>query len=186
MLRRVFFAINPPSFVVKELLLWKNEFSDFLTHGVKWARKENLHITVDFVGAIREKKLSELISLVDEFNYPSFKVELNKISYFPPQKKDAKMIWAIGRSEKLKKMSVALRKIRESGDLQEEFIPHITLGRIKKWEFRKIDFNEIPEINEDINLGFSVKSFDLMESKMKRGEIVYEKIKTFYLQDNGK
>ena len=45
------------------------------------------------------------------------------------------------------------------------FIPHITLARILEMEFRKFDLDERPEINEDIDLVFTVESIEVMESR---------------------
>ena len=53
------------------------------------------------------------------------------------------------------------------------FSPHITLGRIKTWQLRQIDPEERPEINEDIDLTFEVKSIEIMESRLKRGGVEY-------------
>ena len=53
------------------------------------------------------------------------------------------------------------------------FIPHITLARIKEMEFKNFDLDERPEINEDIDLVFTVESIEVMESELKRGGPVY-------------
>lgn len=47
--------------------------------------------------------------------------------------------------------------------------PHITLGRLKSWEFRAIEPEARPEVNEEINLSFEVNSIDVMESELKKG-----------------
>jgi len=61
------------------------------------------------------------------------------------------MIWATG--EKIKEFNL---------------FPHINLGRIKTWQFRQIEPEERPEINENINLSFEVNSIEIMESRLKR------------------
>jgi len=62
------------------------------------------------------------------------------------------MVWVVG--EKIKEFNTT---------------PHITLGRIKTWQFRQIEPEERPEINEDIDLTFEVKSIEIMESQLKKG-----------------
>ena len=49
------------------------------------------------------------------------------------------------------------------------FSPHLTLGRIREWEFRQIDPEERPEVETDISLSFEVNSIEVMESQLKRG-----------------
>ncbi len=66
------------------------------------------------------------------------------------------MIWVVG--EKIEELN---------------FSPHITLGRIRTWEFRRIEPEERPEVNEEINLNFEVNSIEVMESTLKRGGAEY-------------
>ncbi len=66
---------------------------------------------------------------------------------------------------------------------EKEFIPHITLARIKSWEFRKMPLASIPEVDEEINLSIPVSSFVLMESKLEKGGPVYEVISKFELYE---
>ena len=53
------------------------------------------------------------------------------------------------------------------------FAFHITLARISSWGFRAIEPEERPEINESLDLAFSVESIEVMESEMKRNGPVY-------------
>ena len=46
--------------------------------------------------------------------------------------------------------------------------PHITLGRIKLWEFRQIEPEERPDVSREIDLVFEVNSIEVMESQLKR------------------
>jgi len=57
-----------------------------------------------------------------------------------------------------------------TGERVKEFnlSPHITLGRIKTWQFRQIEPEERSEINEDIDLDFEVNSIEIMESQLKK------------------
>jgi len=51
--------------------------------------------------------------------------------------------------------------------------PHITLGRIRQWEWRRIDPEEIPEINENISLILNVDSIEIMQSRLNQGGSKY-------------
>ena len=89
-----------------------------------------------------------------------------------------KMVWAQGeKSDKLSDLREDLQeclldriKFRPE---EKNFSPHITLARIKEWEFRAIEPEERPEINEDIDLVFTAESIEVMESELKRGGPVY-------------
>ena len=150
MKRRIFIAINLPKNIKNELVKYQEKWPDL---PIKWTKKENLHITLDFAGKIND---DELLGIIDKTKkmaekVSSFPVNLNKIHYGPPDKSPPRMIWVTG--EKI-----------ESMDLK----PHITLGRIRQWEWRKIEPEEIPEINEDISLTFKANSIDIMESQLSQ------------------
>lgn len=146
--RRIFIAINLPENVKKELSSFQTKWQAL---PIRWTKKENLHITLDFIGNINDDELLEVIKktknkLAEVF---PFSVNLNNICYGPLDKLPPRMIWAIG--EKIENM-----------DLK----PHITLGRIRQWEWRRMDPEEMPEINEDISLVFNVDSIEIMQSQL--------------------
>jgi 2'-5' RNA ligase len=53
------------------------------------------------------------------------------------------------------------------------YAPHITLGRIRQWEFRQIELEERPQVEEEISLSFEINSIEVMESELKRGGAEY-------------
>jgi 2'-5' RNA ligase len=63
-----------------------------------------------------------------------------------------------------------------------EFLPHITLGRIREWQWRQIDVEERPLIEKDISINFKVISIDVMESQLKRTGAEYSILKSFSLK----
>ena len=88
------------------------------------------------------------------------------------------MIWTVGeRVYELAELKEDLQELLvEKVSYRPEhkgFVPHITLARIKEWEFKKIEPDERSEVNEDIDLVFTVESIEVMESQLKRGGPVY-------------
>jgi len=92
-----------------------------------------------------------------------------------------RMVWAEGEKSmelgKLQKdleislFSSSIKSLKEPES--RPYTPHITLGRIRQWEFRQIEPEERPEVNEDISLNFEVNSIEVMESELKRGGAEY-------------
>ncbi|MDP2910533.1 MAG: hypothetical protein Q8N58_01975, partial [bacterium] len=62
-----------------------------------------------------------------------------------------------------------------------EFAFHITLARISQWAWQRIEPEERPEINEDINLNFPVNSIEIMESILKKGGPEYVILESYNL-----
>ena len=90
-----------------------------------------------------------------------------------------KLVWVNGeKSEELTDLKADLQeylleKVAFRPDIVKGFIPHITLARIKEMEFKNFDLDERPEVNEDLDLFFTVESIEVMESELKRGGPVY-------------
>jgi len=101
---------------------------------------------------------------------------LGKICYGPPKKMPPRLVWVEGEeSEELGKIQKDLENsllacsIKGMEIENRLWIPHITLGRIRTWEFRQIEPEERPEIDEDIDLSFELNSIEVMESQLKKG-----------------
>ncbi|MDP3996027.1 MAG: 2'-5' RNA ligase family protein, partial [bacterium] len=124
MKRRIFVAINLPEKVKNKLAEYRDKWPEL---PVRWTKKENLHITLEFLGYLTDEELIELLQKTKEIasEKESFDIHLNKICYGPIDKKPPKeskiprMVWVVG--EKLKEFNLS---------------PHITLGRLKTWQWR--------------------------------------------------
>jgi 2'-5' RNA ligase len=44
---------------------------------------------------------------------------------------------------------------------------HVTLGRVKAWQWAKMEEEERPEIKKEISFVFEVSSIEVMESKLR-------------------
>lgn len=211
---RVFIAINLPVEVKRELASYYEKWPEL---PAKWTPKDNLHITLEFLGDLTDVEVGEACIIVKEVaeRHNSFTINLNKVLYGPPRLRSGqapRLVWAEGeKSEELAELredlqeslleKIAFRSDEIRRDLPSTtfapnslhneklflannhpnsaehlkrksgagFTPHITLARIIEWEFRKFDLDERPEINEEIDLPFTVESIEVMESELKRG-----------------
>ena len=164
---RIFIAINLPEDIKRKLADFRKNWPEL---PIRWTKPNNLHITLDFLGYLADEELAEICKIAKEVaskNSPFF-VKLNKICYGPIDKKPPRMIWVVG--EKSQEFSALRNDLDRSLSVSEkrEFSPHITLGRINQWEWKRIEPEERPEVNEDISLNFSVDSIEVMESVLKR------------------
>ena len=187
MKRRIFIAINLPNNIKKQLGLYKDKWQDL---PARWTSLNNLHITLEFLGDLTDEELGEVCVVVKEVakRHGSFSINLDKVLYGPLGKIPPKMIWAIG--EKLDELSdlkedlqeFLLEKIAFRPGLKS-FSPHITLARINEWEWKKIEPEERPEVNENIENVFTVESIEVMESVLKRGGPEYTIVESHSLKD---
>ncbi|MFH1968180.1 MAG: RNA 2',3'-cyclic phosphodiesterase [bacterium] len=184
---RVFIAINLPEDIKKALSKYGEKFAEL---PAKWITKDNLHVTLVFLGDLTDQEIVDVCSIVGEVArlHSSLSVNLNKVLYGPTNKMPPKMVWAEGeKSEELAELKNDLQEeLLEAVNFRPEkkgFTPHVTLARIKEWEFKKIEPEERPEVNENIDLVFTVESIEVMESVLKKGGPVYGILESRELKD---
>ncbi|XOB42332.1 MAG: RNA 2',3'-cyclic phosphodiesterase [Candidatus Nealsonbacteria bacterium] len=184
MRHRLFIAVNLPEKIKKKL----NDFQFKWTElPAKWTKKQNLHITLVFLGYIKDPEIPEILRITEEVGkkHNAFLIKLNKICYGPP-KKTPRMVWAMGEvSKELGELKKDLEILLSNASLKKEarpYSPHITLSRIRQWQFRQIDEEERPVIDESINLGFEVNSIEIMESQLKRTGAEYSMLQSIVLK----
>jgi 2'-5' RNA ligase len=125
---------------------------------------------------VANEELPEICQIIREAalkNKP-FSIKLKNIIYGPPGKKPPRMVWAEGeKSQELGKLQGDLENslfnsLNKAENKGRPYAPHITLGRIKTWEWKRIEPEERHEVNQEINLNFEVNSIEIMESFLKR------------------
>ena len=186
-MHRIFIAINLPEKVKTELEKLEKEieslFPPKLNRGMfRWVKKENLHITLLFIGSVRDEEIPKISQIVKDIaqSQKPFSLRIEKVSYGPPKKIPPRLIWVeVGRKPELSEIAKKLKKeMAESGILrkveQREFSPHITLARIKSFWWKRIEPEERPEIEREIALDFEVNSIEIMESKLKKTGAEYQ------------
>lgn len=186
---RIFIAINLPADIKKVLDRYQAKYPEL---PAKWMSQSNMHITLEFLGDLTDQEIGDTCRIAKEVaqKHSAFSINLNSVSYGPKNKMPPKMIWVNGeKSKELAELkndlqNSLLESVRFAPDVQslpagrQEFTPHITLARISEWQFRSIEPEEVPEINEGLDLMFTVESIEVMESINKRGGPVYETLES--------
>ncbi|KPJ56560.1 hypothetical protein AMJ49_04595 [Parcubacteria bacterium DG_74_2] len=188
MRHRIFVAINLPEGIKKGISSYQDKWPEL---PVRWVKPENLHITLAFLGYLPDEELMEVFKITKEVakKHNPFSINLTKICYGPPKKMPPRMVWAEGEKSKgLAELQIDLENSLTGSKVSFEpekraFKPHITFGRIRRWEFRQIEPDERPEVNEDISLIFDVNSIEVMESQLKRGGAEYTILESFNLKE---
>ncbi len=90
-----------------------------------------------------------------------------------PKLRSPRYIWAGGQANseasKLKKdLEDALFESIKFKIDKNSFTAHVTLARIKDWEWRAIEPEERPEVSQSLDATFTVESIEVMESELTR------------------
>ncbi len=200
MKKRIFISINFPEKIKNSLFTEQQEidrsFSYFCGNSpIKWTEKENLHITLFFIGYLEINDLPEVFKIVENIasRFEPFDIKLKDIVYAPKGKIPPKMVWVNGeQSQELGQLQKSLETALLSNSkiileteegINKNFSPHITLGRIIQWQWSRLEPEEVPELNKDFSKDFSVNSIEIMESELKRGGAKYAILKSFNLKN---
>jgi|TARA_Y100000310_G_scaffold329325_1_gene398937 2'-5' RNA ligase len=179
MLHRIFLAINLPEKAKATLCNYQEKLPEL---PAKWTKQENLHVTLLFLGNTSEKELEELQKLVQQTaeEHKQFSLSFTKLAYGPTPKQP-RMIWAIGKSSK--ELLLLQKDLMNALGYQKEhpLSLHITLARLKEWELRQMEPEELPLVQEELDLEIPVSAIDIMESKLKRGGAEYTIVKSMPL-----
>jgi 2'-5' RNA ligase len=193
--KRIFIAINFSDKIKNKLAEYQQKIEQKFAYScdscpIKWTKKNNLHITLLFLGLVDDVEIPDLFKVVEKAisDIEIFDLNIEKLSYGPIGKENPKMVWAnIEKNDALIELqNMIQRNIIDMGynaEIDKKFTPHITIGRITQWQFRRIELEEVPEIEEPIGIGFSVQSIELMESFMNRGSSEYCVLKSISLKE---
>lgn len=155
---RLFFAIDLDDFLKEKLLKKASQFQN-IRH-FRWTKKENLHLTLLFLGYLNEDRLPKLVQVSEKVfkNFQPFILEFEDIR-LAPSANSARMIWATLKNSPIiehlrKELEKAL--ITEGINFPEENRElkwHITLARFpsQKVKDQKLIFKEKLKVQE-INL----------------------------------
>jgi 2'-5' RNA ligase len=132
---------------------------------------DNLHLTLIFLGEIRESAMGDIKKIIDNIESSSFTLTINGVGKFKRAGGDIFFL-SLQKSQELIRLHSELMNLRSLGIFVEEreYTPHLTLGRevVMKNGFDTEKFiKEIPEITVE------VKSVELMKSERIKGVLTY-------------
>ena len=178
---RAFVAVFPPLEVRKTALSGALEAVRRSGDKVRWTRPENVHLTLKFLGDIREEALNDLCAALEETcgHHAPFDVGLTGLGAFPSERR-ARILWAGvgGGSERLCSLATDVDAAFAPLGFEREgrrYVPHLTLGRVRG---RPASF-ELSRAS--VNLSFRARRAELVESTLTEEGAVYRTVEAFAL-----
>jgi 2'-5' RNA ligase len=144
--------------------------------GVKLVEKENLHLTMHFLGEIDEAMKDKVINAMDKLSCRKFEMSCEGVGAFPSNNY-IRVIWVGAEAPELKQIYDQLgTEFAQLGFKQEQFSPHITLARVKFLKDKK-KLSEFLEENEGLELGeCKVEGVFLKKSTLTPKGPIYETV----------
>lgn len=133
------------------------------------------HCTLKFLGDVNENQLDLIKERLSSIKFKPFKVELSPLGVFPNENY-IRVLWVGLKGKILELQHQVDASLVGLFDKEKDFVPHLTLGRVKFLE-NKTKFKEKLSVN--VEGEFVVKEFKLMKSELTKTGAVYEVLKTY-------
>jgi len=176
---RLFIAALIPEEIRKQLLKYINSLKSDID-GVRWEKSDKLHITLKFLGDVEESNLDNITNLLRRLVEESSpcKFEISEFGGFPNLNNPKVLYMGLSENREFSEFQKKLDQgLSELGFEKESrrFIPHITLGRVKK----KINMKSSPVINQS---SFEIVDIGLIKSEQRPKGSVYTPVKIYKLE----
>jgi len=134
---RLFTAIPLPELVRNQLGLLQSGLQ-----GARWIKPENIHLTLRFVGEVRNDLASDIDMALAEISAPGFELALDDIGSFSHGKQPHSLWAGVSKSEPLMHLQAKIESALVRTGLEPEtrkFSPHVTIARLKEMRPNRIE-----------------------------------------------
>ena len=181
---RSFLAVEIPLSNKEKILKLINSFNEKSDSLIKWVSKDNLHITLKFIGELNtdhistiQKSLTERLSSV-----PAFDMHINGLGVFPNSRKPRIFWLGFDQNKNLERIVSSIENCAVNLGYEADdkpFSPHLTIGRARRdissgdlISFTKNFQNHKLEVIPD----FKVSHVTLFKSELTREGPLYSQL----------
>ena len=183
---RIFIGLDLSGYLMNVIPMIRSTIED-KKQLVNWISGKNLHLTLSFIGDIDSEKIANLEEQLNSISaLDSFDIVINGTGIFPSEK-NPKILWLDIEKGKQQLIDVQnnIEKIAipfKSNIKNEEYIPHITIGRIKNVN-KNLNFDLSTFLNAVYSsIKIPVKTIYLFKSELLESRAVYSIISQYSLK----
>lgn len=175
---RTFIAIDIPEEIKEKIIDIQKKLPEFKG---KLTERENLHLTLKFLGEVDENKIEKIKEKLREIKFNPFKTEIDSLGVFDNRKshkyEQSLIVWLhMKNCDALQEQIDS--KLERLFEKEKRFMSHLTIARVKSVKNKK-DFTEkLYKINVP-KMNFYVDSFILKESKLTEKSSIYKDIEIY-------
>jgi len=182
---RIFVGLDLSGYLLNTIPMIRSTIPD-KKQFINWVSGRNLHLTLSFLGGIELEKITVLKEELRKISKgQSFEITINSTGSFS-YKENRKVLWLgidKGRTELVNIQSnieSITSSFKDSDIIEEEFIPHITIGRIKS-SSKNFDLSTFSNaVYSDIKI--PIKKVYLFKSQMSEKGVEYSIISEYSLK----
>jgi len=179
---RCFIAIDLPAEIKEELLKIQESIPKDIAK-FKLVERENLHLTMRFLGEISDGDIAQVKEALKSLSYKKFTASLNNMGTFPSIDY-VKVVWVGLEPEvQIKELRDKIEKALANSGLptDERFEAHLTLARVKSIKDKAAFAKKVKNIQAK-PLSFDITSVKLKKSTLTEHGPIYEDVAEFKLK----
>ncbi len=187
---RVFIALRLPKQLQESLSDLQNRMQ-IPSRAVKWVEKDNIHLTLRFLGEIEQDQLQPIKNILDNIarKYTGFNITMDNLGVFPGIK-EPRILWvgiANGHNEIKSIVEDLNANLAELGFNSENnpFLPHITIARLRQEKINSSLTQELELLQKQLTLNkaeFYIDRIVLLQSTLTRQGPIYEDLNEINLR----
>lgn len=184
---RAFVAIPLDRAVRERIAEVQSELGKTLS-GIRWTGRENLHLTLKFLGGVEDEKVAPIAAALAEALRPisPFSLLCRGLGVFPDIRKP-RVLWAGLEGAPLGKIAASIEAAAQSLGFEREkreFKPHLTIGRWREFGGGADALRREVERRRAHDFGSSeVNEVIFFQSVLKPGGPVYTPLRVFPLRE---
>ena len=176
---RLFIAVEVPEDVKNHILSVEEQLKN-KEDKIKWVKKENLHLTLKFLGEVSEQKTDNIMEALKEIEFEKFEANLSELGAFPSMTY-IRVLW-VGL-EPHEKINLLQKQVEEklqplSFKKDDRFHPHLTIARVKFIKHKQQFVENLKQIQVE-KLTFPVDKIRLIKSTLTKHGPIYEVLQEF-------
>ncbi len=153
---------------------------------ISWVKPDNFHLTLKFLGKTPEEKLPAIRSALQQVaeQTEAFSMKMTGTGIFGSAYKPRVLWFGVENDMAIHQLGETVLNTLDKAGFprdRQNFVPHLTVGRINKIEHKKIFQEAIAAHRHDFLQEFPVGKIILYESMLKPSGVVYKVVMDFLL-----
>ena len=142
---RCFIAIDFPRNVMNSIAGVQKELQNKKVFHGKITELENLHLTLKFLGEIPEERVEEVKKILKTIKFSKFNSSLGELGIFNPR--FIRLVWIHILGGKILELQKQIdEKLKDLFPVEERFMSHLTIARVKNIKDKKLFLEELKKI----------------------------------------
>ncbi len=148
---------------------------------ISWVKPENFHLTLKFLGKTREEKLPDIRKALQEAAEQTgpFTMKMTGTGIFGSAYKPRVLWFGMEKKPAMSQLGENVLNVLDKAGFprdRQNFVPHLTIGRINKIEHKKLFQEAVAAHRQDFLQEFIVDKIILYESLLKPSGVIYRAI----------